>query len=305
LAAADAAIGERMRAVLHHPDFQRLEAAWRGVHFLVTGLELDATLQLHIVDIGKEELRADLQAAGADLRRSAAYRLLVERQRAAPDTPPWSVLVGDYHFGPGADDVAMLAALGAIAAQAGAPLLAAGADQLLGCDSLAATPDPSDWRAPDADSAARWQALRASPGASWLGLALPRLLLRLPYGKQTDRVEHFDFDEYDGAHASYLWGNAAFGCALLLGQSFQDNAWDLAPGELLDIGALPAHTVRRDSAAYMQACAETLLSERAADAILRLGLMPMLSFGNRDAVHLARSQSLAAPPQPLSGPWQL
>ncbi|MBA5687494.1 type VI secretion system contractile sheath domain-containing protein [Rugamonas apoptosis] len=306
LAAADSVIGQRMRELLHAPAFQRLEAAWRGVHTLVTGLELDSGLQLHLVDIGKDELAADLRAAGPELRQSALYQLLVEQPRQWPDSAPWSILVGDYHFNDSEDDVQSLSALAALASQAGAPLLAGACDSVLGCAQLAATPDPDDWPAPAPAASERWQALRASPHASWLGLALPRMLLRLPYGKQTDRIEHFNFEEADGQldHEHYLWGNAAFGLALLLGQSFNAEGWDMEPGGQLELGDLPAHTFRRDGEARMQACAETWLSDRAAEAMLRQGLMPLRSLRDRNAARFQRCQSLAQPPKALSGRWQ-
>lgn len=306
LAAADSVIGQRMRDLLHAPAFQRLEAAWRGVHTLVTGLELDSGLQLYLVDIGRDELAADLRGAGAQLQQSALYQLLVEQPRQSPDGAPWSILVGDYQFDASEDDVQSLAALAALASQAGAPLLAGASDSVLGCAQLAATPDPDDWPAPAPAASERWQALRASPHASWLGLALPRMLLRLPYGKLTDRIEQFNFEEADGQldHAHYLWGNAAFGLAMLLGQSFNEEGWDMEPGTRLELDDLPAHTFRRDGEAHMQACAETWLSERAAEAMLRLGLMPLRSLRDRNAARFQRCQSLAQPPQALSGPWQ-
>ncbi|HJV01183.1 MAG TPA: type VI secretion system contractile sheath large subunit [Burkholderiaceae bacterium] len=306
LAAADCVIGARMRELLHAPGFQRLEAAWRGVHKLVTGLELDSGLELYLVDIGKDELAADLRTAGAQLQQSALYQLLVERPRQSPDGAPWSILVGDYHFDAGEDDVQTLSALAALASQAGAPLLAGAHDSVLGCAQLAATPDPDDWPAPAAEASERWQALRVSPHAGWLALALPRMLLRLPYGKQTDRIEHFNFEEADGQldHAHYLWGNAAFGLALLLGQSFNAEGWDMEPGDQLELDDLPAHTFRRDGEAHMQACAETWLSDRAAEAILRQGLMPLRSLRGRNAARFQRCQSLAQPQQALCGPWQ-
>lgn len=306
VAAADAVIGERMRELLHAPAFQRLEAAWRSVHLLVTELEQDDGLQLYLVDIGKDELAADLRAAGANLQQSGLYQLLVEQPRQSPDGAPWSILVGDYQFDAGEDDVQSLSALAALASQAGAPLLTGAHDSVLGCAQLAATPDPDDWPTPPPAASERWQALRASPHASWLGLVLPRMLLRLPYGKLTDRIEHFNFEEADGQldHAHYLWGNAAFGLTLLLGQAFNDDGWDMEPGDRLELDDLPAHTFRRDGEAHMQACAETWLSDRAADAVLARGLMPLRSVRGRNAARFQRCQSLAQPPQPLSGPWQ-
>lgn len=297
VAAVDAVIAERMNAVLHAPAFQALEAAWRGLHMLVTGLELEESLQLHILDASKAELRTDALA----LRR-----VLVEQPRSAADAAPWSVVCGDYSFDGGEDDVHLLSVLGALAAEAKAPFIGAAAASLLGATSLARQPDAADWGQADAESAARWQALRASKQAAWLGLALPRVLLRLPYGKATDRVDQFDYEEAGPAHRheDYLWGHASLACALLLGRAFQESEWGMRASDVVDLGDLPAHTVRRDGEAHMQACAEAYLSERAADVILQRGLMPLLSFRNRNAVRLLRSQSIAIPPQALAGAWE-
>lgn len=317
VAAVDSVISQRMRALLHAPQFQALEALWRGLHQLVTGLELGQELQLYILDASKEDLLADvdasLHAANGKLSASALHNILVERPRSSADAAPWSVLCGAYAFGPGSDDIGLLSALGALAAQAQAPFLAAAGDALLGIESLAAQPDASEWPAADVnagldagtDADARWNALRASPQARWLGLALPRVLLRLPYGKATDSIDQFDFEEAgaDHAHEDYLWGHASLACTMLLGRGFENSAWDMSPGDELDLGDLPAHTVRRDGEAHMQACAEAYLSERTGEAILQRGLMPLLSFKNRNAARLLRSQSISQPAQALSGAW--
>ncbi|KQV87777.1 hypothetical protein ASD15_27345 [Massilia sp. Root351] len=305
VAAVDAVIGQRMRAVLHAPQFQALEAIWRGLRQLVTGLELSQCLQLYVLDAGKDALQADIDAAAGSLEACALHRLLVEQPRTGADAAPWSVLCGAYSFGPGAADIGLLAALGELAARAHAPFIANAGDALAGAASLAATPDASGWQGLDGDAAARWQALRTSPQAGWLGLALPRVLLRLPYGKATDSIEQFDFEEADAGHAhqDYLWGHACLAIALLLGRAFEAGAWDMSPGDVLELDDLPAHIVRRDGEAHMQACAEAFLTERTATALLEHGLMPLLSFKNRNAARLLRSQSVSFPAQDLSGPW--
>jgi type VI secretion system protein ImpC len=288
----DSAAGALMRAVLHDPALQALEALWRSVHGLVVNLETGEDLEIHLLDLSNEALEAETVAAAADPASSSLYRLR-----------PWSLLVGNYRFGAGERDTRTLATLGAIAVQAGAPFLAAADPSVLGCASLPESPDPREWTALDDEDEARWATMRRSPNAGWLGLALPRVLLRLPYGRETDEVEQFTFEEVSAGwnHENYLWGNPAFACAQLLGESFTATGPAMQAGDHLDVGDLPAHTLPTEEGPALQACAEVFLPERAADAILRRGLMPLMSFRNRNMVRLLRFQSIADPPAPISG----
>jgi type VI secretion system protein ImpC len=290
IAQADAAISGQMCALLHHSAFQALEAAWRGVFFLVRRLSTGERLKVYLLDIAKTELAADMVAT---------YQLLIE---GTPRREPWAVLAGNYTFGLSSEDVLLLGRMAAVAKHAGAPFLAAGSPRVLGCDSLAETPEPRKWQA---EGAAGWGALRRLPQASWLGLALPRFLLRLPYGKQTGSAERFAFEEFPSVprHEDYLWGNPALACAYLLGEAFSESGWDLRPGEIHEIRGLPAHIYRADGESHLKPCAEALLTEHAAEAILDHGLMPFLSMKGSDSIRLVRFQSLATPPAVLSGRW--
>src|SRR6476646_5312442 len=216
VAAVDAAIGAQMRAIVHDPQFKTLEALWRGAFWLASNLETDEQLQLCILDVSRAELSADRLRAEGKLESSGLYRLLVEEAEDTTDDARWSLIVGQYSFGPAGEDLELLAHLGAVASHAGAPFLAAAESGLVGCSSIAATPDPRDWTPPAADAAERWSALRKSAVAPGIGLALPRMLLRLPYGKSSDPVESFPFEELAPRreHESYLWGNGALACAL-------------------------------------------------------------------------------------------
>lgn len=305
LASVDEAVATQMRKILHHPAFQAIEGAWRSVDRLVARLELGSDLKLELLDVSKAELAADLAAAGGP-QGSGLSKLLVERRTQTQGSQPWSILVGSFTFGTGAEDVQLLAALGEIASQAGAPLLAAATPQVLGVDRLCGTPDPDDWPALDAESQRRWQALRHSAGAAWLGLALPRVLMRTPYGKRFSPTERFEFEEVSGAsdHESFLWGSPAAACALLLAESFLHGGWSMSPRDRLEIDDLPTYVYHDDGEAQLLPCAEALLTVRAAEAILERGVMPWLSFRDRGTIRLAGFQSLADPPAALSGPWQ-
>ena len=300
VASVDQAIGGQMRAVLHHPSFQALEATWRSIERLMGDVELGEEVQLHLLDATRDEIDSDLATAGTDLERSGLHRLLVEGGQG-----PWSLVVADYAFGPAEAEVKSLAALGALASRMDGPLLAGARPELLGLRSLTGAPDAADWPPLPAEARQGWEALRASPWARWIGLALPRVLLRLPYGARTDATERFAFEELDAGrdHESYLWGNPAFTCAGLLAQSFVESGWAMNPDDRRVQADLPAHAWREDGEPKLMPCAEVVLSARAAGAMLRLGVIPFQSFADRNAVELARFQSLADPPAPLAGPW--
>jgi type VI secretion system protein ImpC len=301
----DEAAGDMMRAVLHYPTFQQLEAIWRGLSFLVRRVETDEALHIHLIDISKEALRADLRST-EDLSATGIYKLLVENTVQTPGADPWSLLVGGYRFGPETADLEVLGRMAKIARRAGAPFIAAADDALLGCERLAQAPDPSSWPGLTGSPQEAWEALRQLPEAHYLGLALPGFLLRLPYGTDTEPTERFDFEEMSGSprHENYLWGNPAFACACLLAQAFSRDGWEFRPGTVQDLDRLPLHLYTDQGESVSRPCAELLLTERAAVTLLDTGLMPLAAFKDQDRVRLVRFQSVAKPLIRLAGPWQ-
>ena len=288
IGSVDAAISDRLREVLHAPAFQQLEAAWRGVQWLISSLELDESLQLHLFDVSRAELLDDVVAAQGRVEQTGVFKALLDRWPNPPGSEGWSLLTGLFGFGPSVEDIGLLAALGMLASQAGAPFLAAGELALAGDDASVLT---------------GWQALRHSDVAPWIGLAAPRVLLRLPYGKGSDPVERLQFEEFGATpvQQQYLWGNAGLACALLIGRSFTARGWDFEPGDQREIGDLPAYTFVNDGESVLQACAEQYLGEAAEQLLLAAGLMPLLSHRHRNAVTVLRFQSVAAPTQALAG----
>jgi type VI secretion system protein ImpC len=306
VAAVDAMIGSWIRNALHHPGFQALEAAWRGLAWLVSRLETDSQLQVWMLDVSKAELAEDLRSARI-LETSGWRKILVSQALDSLDAEPWAAVGALYAFDRTVEDVALLARLARVAREADAPLIAAASPGVVGCAGFGEAPDPADWRpgAPDAPAAQIWAALRELPEARWLGLAAPRFLLRLPYGKDTDPAETFAFEEMpEGAHhEDYLWGGPALVCLALLGEAFAENGWRFRPGSVHDVGNLPLHVFTADGARQIKPCAEANLSPRATEVLLDAGMMPLLSLHGRDAVRLPRFQSIAAPLAPLAGRW--
>jgi type VI secretion system protein ImpC len=293
-----------MRAILHQPDFQALEAAWRGVRALVAAVDPEVA-RVSLLDVTRQELLLDLRAAAGDPQATSLYTLLIDRGVRLHDGQPWTLLVGDYRFGATGEDLALLGALGALGAHAGGPFLAAADPGLLGCASAAVLADPTRWTPPPAEFEARWRLLRRSAVAPWLGLALPRVLLRLPYGARTDPVEQFAFEELPGGRdpEAYLWGNPALVCARLIAAAFAEQGEAFSPGAVLELDDFPAHVYEEAGERLLQPATEALLGERAMQAALAQGLMPLLGHRQRNAVRLARLQSLAEPAAVLAGIW--
>ena len=285
----DAATGTVLRAILGHPDFQALEAAWRSIFFVLQRLETGVELKLYLIDLTREELM-EAARTGRPLAQDG-----------------WSVAACLDPFSLGERDCEALAGLAGIARQAGGPLLGAMDPRLMGCESIAATPDPDDWKKPlDKADAEAWRQLRHHPDARWLGLAMPRFLLRLPYGRKTSPMEAFDFEEMaqPPAHEAYLWGSPAVACACLIGQAFNRRSWQMHPGLVSEVDGLPVHTYRRGSESVMTPPAEIWLTDRAAERIADEGVMPLASSKNGDSALLMRFQSVADPAAPLAGRWE-
>lgn len=303
VAAADEAIADHMRRILHHPEFQALEALWRSVETLVRELDCGEALQLWLVDYAREDLLQDVSGHADNLSGSFIQRLLCGAEGAGAEGRRWSLLATDQQFGPDAAEMALLTLLGAMAAKAGAPLLAAARPELLGCRSVDELASASQW--PDADDAAfsAWQALRRSAVAPAIGLVLPRVLQRLPYGAATDPVSAFAFEELAAgrSHQRYLWGPPALALAMLCGKAFQQDGWDMDPDDALELEDLPSHVFREEGEARQQPCAEIAMSEPAGTAALARGVMPLMSYRNRNAARLMRWQSIGG--VALAGPW--
>lgn len=301
LDSVDAAIGDEMRRVLHAPEFQRLEAVWRGLRTLVFENPLGADLEVFVLDASRADLVADLRACGGDLESSQLYRLLV-RPTVGPGGTGFSLAISDLTIAGTDEDVSLLAGLGAVAAQAGACLLAAADPALWGAGDLASQPDRRAWSEPDPAIAARMALIRGSAVAPFIGLSGPRVLGRVPYGPKTDPIESFTFTELsaDPAHGDFLWMNPAFACAQLILSGVAASGWEDGPGTVLDLGELPHVMVRRRGEDVLQACAEAFLDESSAQRILGSGVMPFLSYKNQNTVRLLRLQSIANPPVPLA-----
>ena len=287
------------RDILHHRDFQALEAAWRGLYLLTRRLDTDGPLSISLLDLTRAELADDL-ASAPDLESTKLYARTSEDRSTQRS---WAVLIGNMEFAPESADLAFLGRMAGIAWAAGAPFLAAASPRFLGCDSLAETPDPSDWQ-PESFPAPDWNALRSHPGARFVGLALPRFLLRLPYGKDAKPIESFDFEELVRLRPRRLPLGQSRVCPRRIASALvQRDGWRLRPGSNTLIEELPLYIDHRGDEPEATPCAEVLLTDRVVETIVDKGLMLFRSVRNRDAISLARFQSISEPAQPLAGRW--
>jgi type VI secretion system protein ImpC len=288
IAAFDAAVSGQMRAILHHPHFQALEAAWRGVDFLLRNVDTDDTLEVGLLDVSRAELAADLRAEGSV---SAIAEIIVEQPVGAK---PWTVIAGLYSFQPdNEDDADLLARLAQVAAAARSAFIAGAGPRFL--ESAQARPGESE-------TPAAWQTVRGLPAARYAGLVAPRFLLRLPYGKSTDAIDHFAFEEMPKAkHEALLWGNAALIAALVLANAWRDEGWGFSAPVNAEVSGLPVHIFTESGEKKLTPCGEILLTDRVAENLLALGVMPLASIRDRDSVRLLRFQSIAQPAAGLAG----
>jgi len=257
-----------LRRILHHPRMQTIEAAWRALDLLVHELDTDGGLKLYVLDITLPELVRNRDAIQKQLRGKG----------------PWALIAGNFTFGQSEVEAQALRQLGGMAKTLGAPFLA---EARLSGNEV---------------SERAWADLRSSEEAHWIGLAMPRFLLRLPYGKEGGSVESLPFEEMPrDEHNAYLWGNPAFACAKLAGDSFLAEGWGLGRRLARRIDGLPLHVYQEDGEAVAKPCAEILMTEQDAENLLEAGFMPLVSIKNEPAAMLLRWQSIAEPAAALAG----
>jgi type VI secretion system protein ImpC len=303
IAELDRKISEQMNLIMHHEDFQKLESAWRGLHYLVNNTETDQQLKVRVFNISKKELGKTLKRyKGTAWDQSPIFKKVYEEEYGQLGGEPYGCLVGDYYFDHSPQDVEMLAGIGQVAAAAHAPFLAAANHTLLGFDSWNELSNPRDLaKIQSTPDYAAWRSLRESDDSRYLALAMPRTLARLPYGAKTDPVEEFDFEEdTSGADSSkYTWQNAAYAMAVNINRSFKQYGWCSRIRGIESGGAvegLPVHTFPSDDGGVDMKCpTEIAITDRRSAELDKMGLMPLVHRKNSDMAAFISAQSLNKP----------
>ena len=293
VARVDAALSDAMRRLLHHPDFQAAEATWRGVEFLVRRIETGARMQIVLYDVSAEELAADLAATDA-LEDTGLFGLLAEQPLLDAGQGALSAVIGLYGFELSPPHADLLGRIAQIAAQAGAPFITG-----IGPDGFKI---PVHEQAPLIRNA--WASLRALSATAYLGLATPRFLLRMPYGKKSDPIDAFAFEEFtrESGLAGMLWGHQSLIPALLLAECWARQGAKMSLGGIMSVGDMPYYVfTNAEGDQVALPCTERLYSERQAVQVGSYGVMPLISLRGRPEVRLGGFNAVGG--VPLAGFW--
>jgi type VI secretion system protein ImpC len=301
VARIDAKLTDQVNEILHHPEFQRLEGTWRGLHYLVNQSETGENLKIRVLNVSKRELFRDLERA-VEFDQSALFKKVYEDEYGQLGGEPFGMLVADYEFGRDPEDVSLLKRVSNVAAGAHAPVVAAASPKLFGFENFTELTAPRDLKKIFAgEYYIPWNAFRESEDSRYVALTLPHVLGRLPYGEKLTKVEEFTFEEdVNGKHHDkYLWMNAAWAYAARITAAFAKYGW-MARSRGVEGGGkveeLPVHVFPTDDGDLAMKCpTEIAISDRRENELSDLGFLPLLHCKNKDFAAFLGAQSCQKP----------
>jgi type VI secretion system protein ImpC len=288
IAQIDHLLSIQVNEILHHELFQKLEASWRGLKYMLDQSETNDKLKIKVLNVSKRELLKDLQRA-PEFDQSALFKKVYEEEFGVFGGAPFAALIGDYQFGKHPEDVELLERISQTAAGAHAPFLSAASPDFFNLESYANLDAPRDLsKVFDNTEYAKWKSFRQSEDSRYVGLTAPRMLLRLPYGKNTKTIEAFQYEEdVDGTdHNKYLWGNSAYALGSRLTNAFALYGWCAAirgveGGGLVE--GLPVHNFYTDEGDLAMKCpCEVQITDRREKEMADQGFIPMVHSKNND-----------------------
>lgn len=301
IAQIDQLISTQLDEIMHDQDFQRLEATWRGLHYLVHQSETSVNLKIKVFNVSKKDLLKDLEKA-PEFDQSAMFKKIYEEEYGVFGGQPFGALIGDYYFSNHPQDLSLLGKMSNVAAAAHAPFFAGSDPKLFGLPSFSQLGKPRDLaKIFDSVEYAKWKSFRESEDSRYVGLCLPRVLMRLPYGSETAPVESFNYEEdVDGRdHDKYLWANAAWAIGARLTDAFAKYGWTTAirgveGGGLVE--DLPTHTFRTDKGDVAMKCpCEISITDRREKELADSGFIPVVHCKGRDYAAFFSVQSCNKP----------
>ena len=301
IAQIDHLVSIQLNEVMHHPDFQKLEASWRGLKMLMDRSETGTQLKIKVLNVNKRELLRDLQRA-AEFDQSAAFKKVYEEEFGVFGGSPFAALVGDYEFSKHPEDIELLEKMSQVAASAHAPFLTAASSDMFNLDSYASLDAPRDLaKIFDTNEYAKWKSFRNSEDSRYVALTCPHVLMRLPYGRDGIQIDDFAYEEQvDGTdHNKYLWGNAAYALATRLTNAFAQYGWCAAirgveGGGLVE--SLPIHTFRTEDGDIAMKCpTEVAITDRREKELADNGFVPLVHSKGTDYAAFFSVQSAQKP----------
>jgi type VI secretion system protein ImpC len=297
----DKKLSSQLNEVMHHPDFQKLESTWRGLHYLVHQSETGEQLKIRVLNVNKRELFKDLEKA-AEFDQSVLYKKVYEEEYGTLGGEPYGMLVGDYEFGYQAEDVSLLKMISETAAAAHAPFVAASDPKMFKFDRFDELAGPRDLeKIFSTVEYAPWKSFRESEDSRYVALTVPHVLARLPYGEKFKKVDAFNFEEFvDGKdHDKYLWMNAAWAYASRITDAVAKYGW-MARSRGVEGGGkvegLPVHTFPTDDGDVAMKCpTEIAITDRREFELSNLGFLPLVHCKGRDFAAFMGAQSCQKP----------
>lgn len=303
IAEIDRKLSEQINEVLHHQEYQQLESAWRGLHYLVNNTETSEMLKIRVMNISKKDLAKTLKKyKGTAWDQSPVFKKVYEEEFGQFGGQPYGCLVGDYYFDHSPPDVALMSEIQQIASAAHAPFITGVAPETMQFDSWQELSNPRDLtKIFETPEYAPWRSLRESEDSRYVGLCMPRFLARLPYGAKTNPVDEFAFEEdvADADHRRYTWANAAYAMATNINRAFSLYGWCTQIRGVETGGAvenLPCHTFPTDDGGVDMKCpTEIAISDRREAELAKNGFMPLIHRKNSDFAAFIGAQSLQKP----------
>jgi len=301
IAQIDNQLTNQINLVMHAPEFQALEATWRGLHFLIMNTETGSSLKIRLLNVSKKDLLKDLQKA-VEFDQSALFKKVYEDEFGTYGGDPFSFLIGDYEFGRHPEDIELLEKISGVAAAAHAPFISSAYAKLFDMEDFFNLSQPRDLtKIFESAELIKWRSFRGSEDARYVSLTLPKVLLRLPYGPDTVVADGFDFlEDVDGSDArKYLWGNPAFVLGQRITNAFAKHGWLAAirgveGGGLVE--GLPAHTFKTPAGDIKLTCpTQVSITDRREKELNDLGFMAILHCKGSDKAAFFGGQTTGQP----------
>ena len=226
IAEIDAKVSKQLDQILHAPEFQKIESAWRGLKFAIDRIEFRENIRCELLNCSKDDLMTDFEDA-PELVKSGLYKTVYTAEYGQFGGKPYGAIFSNYDLGPGPQDISLLQNCAAVASMAHAPFFAAAAPQFFGDKDFLKLPNMKDLQAHfESPMYTKWRSFRETEDSRYTGLLMPRFLLRVPYGAKTTPIKSFNYEEESqGVHDSYLWGNCTFAFATRIADSFAKYRW--------------------------------------------------------------------------------